>query len=121
MKTKFRYETPILVDLSAESAVGAICSAYGNYADIYMCQEGSCPAESHCATGTAAQSCYGLGTRACSAPSNENCLGCCQTGNSAGTPYPCACNQGMSATWQCDYGGNDGSGCGNGGNYPNCY
>ncbi len=120
MKTKFGYETPMLVDLSAESAVGAICSGYGSNATDWNCQDGSCPAESHCATGTAAQTCYGTGTRACTA-SNENCLGCCQNGGTPGTAYTCLCNQGLSATWSCNYGGNDSMGCGGGGNYGNCY
>lgn len=120
MKTKFRYEAPMLVDLSTESALGATCVTYGNEADTYQCVDGSCPATSHCATGTVANTCYAQGSRACTAYTNSNCLGCCQNGTTPTTAYPCSCNAGMSATWTCSYGGNDGMGCGGGGNYPNC-
>lgn len=117
MKTKFRYETPMLVNLSAESALGELCAS--GLSDDYICNDGSCPAQSQCARGTAAQACYTNGINACSA--NENCIGCCSYGDGPGEPYPCACNQGFSATWQCDYGGNDSMGCGGGGNFGNCY
>jgi len=117
MKTKFRYEIPMLVNLSTESALGENCNM--GLSDDYVCNDGSCPAQSQCATGTAAQACYSYGVSACTA--NENCLGCCSTGSSASEPYACACNQGLSATWQCNYGGNDSMSCGGGGNYGNCY
>jgi len=119
MKTKFRYEIPMLANLSAESALGDTCNMGLN--DDWNCNDGSCPALAQCATGTGAQACYTNGASAWTAYSNSNCLGCCSTGTSADQPYPCACNQGFSATWQCDYGGNDGQNCGGGGNYPNCY
>jgi hypothetical protein len=120
MKTKFRYKIPLLVNLSAESALGVTCLDGLN--NDYMCNGGSCPTYSQCAAGTGAQGCYTMGNSACGTSSNANCLGCCWTGNSPGSIYPCACSPtGNSAAWTCGYGGNDGQHCGSGGNYENCY
>jgi hypothetical protein len=120
MKTKFRYETPMLVDLSAESALGTTCSGYGGNVD-WMCGAGSCPMYSQCATGTRAQTCYSNGSSACEPAGNPNCMACCQTGSSPESVYTCYCIPGYGATWTCGYGGNDGTNCSSGGNYPNCY
>jgi hypothetical protein len=117
MKPRFKYEVPVLVNLSAESVVGDSCST-GNFVDFY-CHDGSCAAWTQCYTGGSAQACT-TGNGAGSDTTNTNCLGCCQTGSSPKTAYPCWCNPGYGAAWQCDYGGNDSIGCGGGGNYPNC-
>jgi hypothetical protein len=120
MKTKFRYETPMLVDLSAESALGATCLSGTDV--TYHCDPGSCPGLSQCFAGTAAQKCN-TGTNAGNYPSNPNCWGCCQTGTGIVSPgYPCFCSPGYGSTWQCSgYGGNAGVDCGTGANYPYCY
>jgi hypothetical protein len=118
MKMKFEYKKPLLIDLSMECAMGAVCSAYGNDATDWNCQGGSCPASSQCATGIAAQACYTNGSKACHA-GDPNCLGCCQSGSSVSSPgYACTCKGfGSGAVWQCGYGGNATQECASGGNW----
>ncbi len=104
MKPKLRYEIPLLVDLSAESALGATCSAMGINASNADCQTGSCPQASQCSAGNGAQACYPTGQLACDA--NSTCLGCCQSGSSfSGLGMGvCNCNVGGFAVWNCTYG-----------------
>ena len=118
MKRRFTYETPVLVDLSVESAVGATCGM-GNDAGDWMCAEGSCPPSCQCYTGSYAQWCTS-GVQA-HHTTDENCLSCCSTGTGVSAPsYGCNCNAGYGAVMNCTYGGNSTQDCAGGGNYGYC-
>jgi hypothetical protein len=123
MNVKFKYEKPLFVDLSVESAVGTTCST-GNDASYY-CNSGSCPPLAQCYTGTKAQLCYTVGSSTCNPSSNSFCKACCKTGNTVASGITvCECNAGISAAWRCTNGGkaSGGSGtCSTGGNYDYCY
>jgi hypothetical protein len=119
MKTKFKYETPMLVDLSAESALGATCNSWGGDATDWMCVQGSCPQSCDCKTGGSAQACM-TGSGACHA--NDPCWACCTNGTGVSAPgYTCNCVYGLAAVWDCNaYGGNASQDCGMGANYGQC-
>jgi hypothetical protein len=120
MSKRFKYDVPRLVDLSAESAIAAICDTFGDDATDYQCREGSCPTSSRCSTGTYCQWCYSGPVAHDSLVSG--CWACCQTGTSVSSPgYTCKCTTGMGATWDCAYGGNAGeANCSGGGSVMNC-
>ena len=116
MTKRFRYEIPILANLSGESAVGATCSMYGDDATGYLCTEGSCPPSSQCGTGTYAQWC----TSGMNAHNtyDANCVSCCSSGSGVSAPsYACYCNSGYGSVMQCNYGGNATMDCPAGANY----
>jgi hypothetical protein len=124
MNLKFKYEKPLFVNLSEESAVGTTCVDVGNNAGDFYCNSGSCPPLSQCATGTRAQTCYGFGSSACNPSANSNCKGCCQNGSSvASSISKCYCYTGLTTGFMCVTGNYaDGSGeCSTGGRYDYCY
>jgi hypothetical protein len=120
MKTRVRYEAPMLVDMSAESAVGETCFDGSGY--IENCRAGSCPSESRCYNGGAAVACYSVGNSACHANNNPACYGCCFTGSSVEGALPCSCEMGISAAWSCQNGTAAGNNCWTvGGNVDACW
>ena len=117
MKAKFKYEAPLLVDLSVESVKAGSCET-GNEIS-FICVEGSCAPMSDCYAGQGAQKCT-TGSLAHDWSGNTNCAGCCQTGTSNSPTHTCWCNPGYGAAWTCTYGGMDGQNCFTGGNVGNC-
>jgi hypothetical protein len=124
MKERMKYERPALIDLSAETAAGAICLSGDMEVNCYTgniqsgtCYDGSCVIASMCQSGTAANMCN-QGTRACA---QGVCKGCCTSGTnvvggcSSGTGYGCYCTAtGSMASWQCNSGGVAEQNCGTG-------
>jgi hypothetical protein len=124
MVKRFRYETPLLIDLREDMAcrgvgcvngTGGACSTGLDITD-YPCGPGSCASSTLCGQGSMAESCCS-GTSACSTWD----MATCQTGTSVygeyGTNYTCQCVDGARAGMACTSGTLAlGWGCGCGGN-----
>ena len=99
MKTKLRFEPPLLVDMKGPEMCGEFITCLnGTYAAL-----GSCKESTRCGTGTQAEWC-GSGSNAC------GCDSCCQsgTGYSSTGGYPwvsgCLCFSGQQAYESCSDG-----------------
>ena len=124
MVKRFRYETPLLIDLREDMAcsgvgcvngTGGACSTGSDITD-YECGPGSCAGGTLCGQGSVAESCCS-GTSACSTYN----FATCQSGTSVyadnGTNYTCQCVDGARAGMACTSGTLAlGWGCGCGGN-----
>lgn len=106
MKTKTRYEHPLLVDMNRRTPCGEFassCSTGSNHNRAGTCLSGSCPDQVNCYTGTATESCY-TGNSAC------GCDACCGTGSSVDFSYggwlieECFCNSGATTGKSCTNG-----------------
>lgn len=119
-KVRFKYEKPVLVDLSCESVVGATCNPNG-YATTDWCNDGSCASYVLCNAGSYTQACLN-GTNACD--SSSNCYAVCTTGSPVSDPQTAAyyCdNSGLSAAQYCYNGTRASNDCAaTGGIYYSC-
>jgi hypothetical protein len=75
MKSKFRYEPPVLVDMQGPDLCAEFMSCGGG---LSYAVSNSCKGDTECYDGTRAEMCTG-GTSAC------GCDGCCGTGDTATT------------------------------------
>lgn len=124
MGRRFKYETPLLIDLREDMAcsgvgctngTGGACNTGTDITD-YECGPGSCAGGTLCGQGSKAESCCS-GTTACSTYN----FATCQSGTSVyadnGTNYTCQCTDGARAGMACTSGTLAlGWGCGCGGN-----
>ena len=109
MTAKWKYETPVLIDMRNDGPCGAFaatCSYGSNVSRTGECNLGSCPDQAICQTGTATETCSPTGNSAC------GCDACCGEGNSVApsggswTMSDCYCNTGATAGRSCNtYGG----------------
>jgi hypothetical protein len=128
LSTRWKYESPRLIDLIGNPATGArntVCSSGGSDS----CNSGSCDNSSTCLGGSYARVCNTNGSTACSLTKNAAC--CSGSGVTADTQYACsttadcldgysygidgcACNNGEIACVACSWGYgtvNNQSGC----------
>jgi hypothetical protein len=109
MKTKFRYEPPLLVDMRGAS----LCGAFSTCGSGYTAGGGlSCAEYSRCKSGSYTEYCMG-GSGAC------GCDSCCENGSnwttSSGFPFMnCECYGGSQAAGICNDGMYTGAQCVNG-------
>lgn len=108
MKTKFRYEPPLLVDMKGPALCGEFITCGGGGG----VSSGSCMESTSCTSGRGAEVCR-AGNTAC------GCDSCCDVGSGwstlSGFPFTlCECVWGNQAALSCNDGQYTGSVCANG-------